>query len=69
MTEEMVKDTGPSPDEIKELRTALGLTFREAAEIIHVTLRGWQAYESGERRMHLAFWELFQMKTKKMPRV
>ena len=26
------------------------------------TLRGWQQWEAGDRRMHPAFWELFRIK-------
>lgn len=53
----------PAPVDIRLTRDALGLTQTDAAKVIHSTLRGWQSYESGERRMHPAFWELFLLKT------
>jgi DNA-binding transcriptional regulator YiaG len=49
----------PSPEEIRAAREAAGLTQTAAAEIIHATCRAWQQWESGDRRMHPAFWELF----------
>lgn len=53
----------PAPEVIKAARMAAGLTTREAALLIHVTVRSWQQCESGERRMHPAAWELFGIKT------
>ena len=55
--------SNPKPDEILAAREALGLTQTEAAEVIHCTLRGWQEWEAGNRRMHPAFWELFRLKS------
>lgn len=56
----------PDPHEIKEARAALGLTQTEAATLIQSSLRAWQQWEAGDREMHPAFWELFQIKTKSM---
>lgn len=50
--------------EIKKLREELGLTQLQAASLIHSSVRAWQQWESGERHMHQAFWELFIIKTK-----
>lgn len=55
----------PTPDEVKEARTSSGMTQQQAAETIHVKWRAWQRYESGERSMHPAFFELFLLKTGK----
>ena len=55
--------SNPTPEEIKTLRCALGLTQTEAAAVIYCTLTGWQKWEGGNRRMHPAFWELFRNKT------
>lgn len=52
----------PAPVEIVAARVAIGLTQTEAAALIYVSYRAWQQWESGERRMHPAFWELFRIK-------
>lgn len=51
-----------TPEEIKRVRLAAGLTQTQAAELVHVTLRSWQRYEAGEKRIHPAMWELFLIK-------
>lgn len=55
----------PTPEQIKNTRTELSLTQRQAAELVHSALRTWQQWEKGDRKMHQAFWELFQIKVKK----
>lgn len=40
-----------------------GLTQTEAAALIWCSLRAWQQWEAGDRRMHAAFWELFTAKS------
>ena len=52
----------PSPEEIRAAREAAGLTQTDAAALIYCSLRGWQDWEAGERKMHPAFWELFRSK-------
>lgn len=52
----------PRPDEIRAARKAAGLSQREAAALIHATLRAWEAWEQGERPMHPGLWELFRIK-------
>lgn len=32
--------------------------------MLHTTVRVWQQWEAGDRRMHPAFWELFMIKAK-----
>jgi len=54
--------SNPSPKEIAAAREAAGLTQTEAGELIHASLRTWQQWEAGDRRMHPAFWELFKIK-------
>ena len=51
-----------TPESIKRVRLAAGLTQTQAAELVHVTLRSWQRYEAGEKRIHPAMWELFLIK-------
>jgi len=52
----------PSPDEIRARRLAAGLTQRQAAELVHATLRAWESWEQGERPMHPGLFELFGIK-------
>lgn len=52
----------PTPAEVKAARESAGLTQEGAAKLIHCTLRGWQEWEAGNRKMHPAFWELFRIK-------
>jgi DNA-binding transcriptional regulator YiaG len=49
----------PKPDEIKDMRQFAILTQKEAADLICASERTWQQWESGDRRMHPAFWKLF----------
>lgn len=53
----------PSPATIREARKQLGITQSAAAEMVHSTCRVWQQWESGDRKMHPAFWELFKIKS------
>ena len=52
----------PTPTEVKAAREAAALTQAAAAAVIHCTLNTWQKWESGDSRMHPAFWELFKIK-------
>ena len=52
----------PTPAEVIAARQAAGLTQTEAARVIHSSLRAWQQWEAGDRRMHPAFFELWQLK-------
>ena len=54
----------PTPDEIRAAREAAGLTQTAAAELVHSTMRAWQWWESGDRAMHPAMWELFRLKVR-----
>ena len=51
--------SNPTPEQVKAAREAAGLTQTAAGERIHASLRGWQDWESGARRMHPAFFHLF----------
>jgi putative transcriptional regulator len=54
----------PSPEEIRAARKLAGLTQDSAAKLVFSNTRSWQRWESGERKMHLAIWELFNLKSK-----
>ena len=56
----------PTPEKIKEARKRSGLTQTQAAEVIHKKLLAWQRYESGDRSMDCALYELFMLKTGQM---
>jgi putative transcriptional regulator len=47
---------------VRQARETAGLAPTQAAELIYVTLRAWQYWESGDRKMHPAFFELFNIK-------
>lgn len=53
----------PAPAEILAARDRAQLTQTQAAEKIGGTLRAWQDYEGGQRRMHPGLFELFLIKT------
>lgn len=53
----------PSPEEIREFRTAAGLSQTAAALLIYSTKRTWQDWEAGVAKMHPGLWELFLIKT------
>lgn len=55
--------SNPEPEDISRARASIGLTQSECALLVHAGLRSWQQWESGERRMHPAFWELFRIKS------
>lgn len=56
----------PTPADVKSARVAAGLTQKQAAAVIHKTLLAWQRYESGDRSMDCALYELFMLKTGQM---
>lgn len=56
--------SNPAPDVIKEIRSEIGISQTAAAALVHTTCRTWQQWEAGDRRMHPAFWELFNIKAK-----
>lgn len=66
--------TTPKPAEIREARESVGMTQTEAAQVIYSTLRAWQEWEAepredstAGRRMHPGLFELFLIKTGKLP--
>jgi len=53
----------PTPNEIKEARERASMTQSVAGATIRGTMRSWQDYEAGARRMHPGLFELFLIKT------
>jgi DNA-binding transcriptional regulator YiaG len=53
----------PTPEQVREARDAVGLSQRQAAELVHSTTKAWERWESGERPCHPAIFELFAMKS------
>jgi len=53
----------PTPEKLKTVRAAMGFTQREAAEIVHVSLRAWQLWEAGDRKIPPGLWELLIIKS------
>ena len=52
----------PTPELIKKTRLVLGYTQKEASEMAHVSLRAWQLWEAGDRKMPPGIWELCVIK-------
>lgn len=55
----------PMPSEVKAARAETGLSQTKAASLIYFSLRAWQEWESGTRKMHPSAFELFKIKVKK----
>ena len=53
----------PTPEQIKNARLAAKMTQKQAAETLYINLKSWQKYESGDRSMYPAFFELLLIKT------
>jgi DNA-binding transcriptional regulator YiaG len=54
----------PTPEQIREAREAAGLSQTEAALLVYANVARWISWETGERRCHPAFFELFCMKSR-----
>lgn len=50
-----------TPDAIKAARTAHGLSQSQAALLIGASVRTWQEWEQGRRKMPAAKWALFNI--------
>lgn len=53
----------PTPAQIRAAREAAGLTQEAAAAKIEGSVRAWEKWEQGERRMHPGLFQLFLIKT------
>lgn len=55
--------SNPTPAEILAARESAGLTQTEAGMMVKSSMRAWQQWEGGQRRMHPGLWELFLIRT------
>ena len=59
----------PTPEEVRALRVAAGLTQADAAEVAGLAgWRQWAGWESGERRPSAQSWELLLLRLGRHPR-
>ena len=63
MSELQTGTMNPTPQKIKKTRLDAGLTQTQASELIYKKCRSWQQWESGDRKMDPALFELFLIKT------
>jgi len=56
----------PTPEQIKQARKEAGLTQTQAAALIDMKRRTWQHWETGDRNMHPALWEMWNIKLKEV---
>jgi DNA-binding transcriptional regulator YiaG len=54
--------SNPPPAQIKAAREKFHLSRNDAADLVLSSVRSWEKWENGERRMHPAIWELFNIK-------
>jgi putative transcriptional regulator len=55
--------THPFPHQIRALRQSLRITQTEAAQAIMVSLRAFQQWEGGQRKMPEGMWLLLKLRT------
>lgn len=67
MSETLYERYAPSPDEIKEFRTHHRLKREELGALVYTSTRAVQAWETGERVMSPAIWELLLWKVDGIP--
>jgi DNA-binding transcriptional regulator YiaG len=58
----------PTPEEIRELRTAYGLTQAQFGEIVSAARRTVEDWEAGRRNMPAPKFELARLKLKRRPK-
>lgn len=54
----------PTPNQVRKAREKAGLSRADAAALVYRSVRVWEKYETGERNMDPAVWELWQIKVK-----
>lgn len=53
----------PTPDQIRAVRLAAGLSQPEAGELILASKRSWENWEQGRVNMHPGLFDYFLIKT------
>lgn len=56
----------PEPQLLKALRAEAGLTQTQAAQLVYVTMKGYQEWEYGRREIHASTFELLCIKYKQL---
>ena len=51
----------PTTEQIRELRKSHGYTQKQAADLLLVTLNGYQNWEAGRRKISPTAWKLMQL--------
>jgi putative transcriptional regulator len=57
-----------TPEQIRAAREAARLTQTAAAKLIFSTLRTWQDWEAGKRKMHKGLFKLFKLEVARLKR-
>jgi DNA-binding transcriptional regulator YiaG len=52
------REDSPAPADITTLREACGITKAQAARMLRTSWRALQQWETGDREMHPAMWDL-----------
>ena len=52
----------PTPEQVRAARDKAGLSSAQAGALVHTTARVFQQWAAGDRKMHPAMWQLFQLK-------
>lgn len=61
-------DACPTQEEVREARRIAGISQDRAAELVHLNSHArWSEYERGIRRIDIARFELFRIKTGQHP--
>ena len=55
----------PTTAEIRTKRVAAGLTQAAAADLVCGSLRAWEEWEAGRRKMHPGLWRLFLIEARR----
>lgn len=56
----------PTPRQIRSARESAKLSRTDAAALVYRSVRAWEKYETGERNMDPAIWELWQIKVREI---